>query len=77
MEESRDTAPPTLFHDLLLYFCDGSAIDNMVGGKTGDVHHRFNSRRQLTYRIAHRLAEVIQFLSIHSPVQGSTDVGTG
>ena len=38
---------------------------------------RFNSRRQLIYRIAHGLAEVVEFLSIHSPVEGFTDIGAG
>jgi len=39
------------------------------------VHHRFDPRRQLIYRFTHGLTEVLQFLSIHSPVKRSTDIG--
>ena len=39
------------------------------------MRHRFDPRRQLAYRLAHGLAEVVQFLPIHSPVEGSTDIG--
>ena len=69
--------PPALFNDILVYFCDGPAIKNMVGGRDRNVHRRFNLRRQLKYRIAHGLVEVVQFLSVHSPVKSSTDIGTG
>ena len=37
----------------------------------------FDSRRQLVYRIAHGIAEVVWLFSIHSPVKGSTDISTG
>jgi hypothetical protein len=30
----------------------------------------------LIYRIAHRLAEVVHLLPIHSPLEGSADIGT-
>jgi len=67
--------PPTLFDDLPLDFRDSPAIGSMVGGGTRNVHRRFNSRRQLAYRVAHGLIEIFQFLSIHPPVEGSADVG--
>jgi len=67
--------PPTLFDDLLLYLRDSPAMENTVGGGTRNVHRPSNSRRQLAYRIAHGLTEVIQFLSIHSSVEGSADIG--
>ena len=76
MKETRDTVPSALFDDLLLYFCDGPATDGVVGGRVRSVCRRFNSHGQLVYRIAHRLAEFVKFLSIHSPVQGLTDIGT-
>jgi hypothetical protein len=41
------------------------------------VYLRFDSRRQLIYRIAHGLAKVVQFLSVHSPVEGFADISTG
>ena len=66
--------PPTLLDDLLLYFHDSPAIESVVGGRARNARGWFNSRRQLTYRIAHGLAEVVQFLSVHSPIKGSTDV---
>ena len=59
-----------------MYFRDSPAIENTVGGRTQNAYHRFNSRGQLVYRITHRLTEVVEFLSIHSPVEGSTDIGT-
>ena len=40
------------------------------------MYHWFNSRRQLIYRITHRLAEVVHLLSIHPPVEGFADIGT-
>ena len=76
MKESKESVPPTLFDDLLLYFCDSTAIDNPVSGGVRSVHCRFNSRRQLIYRIAHGFAEVVKCLPIHSPVESSTDIGT-
>ena len=49
----------------------------MVGGRTRNVYCLFDSHHQLIYRIAHGLAEVVQLLSIHSPVKGSTGISTG
>ena len=66
------------FDNLLLYFRDSPAIGSMVSERTRNVHRRWsNSRRQLIYRIAHGLVEVVQFLSIHSPFKGSTDISAG
>jgi len=67
---------PALFDDLLLDFRHSPAIDNVVCASDQDVYRQLNSHRQLIYRIAHGIAEIVEFLSIHSPVQGSTDVGT-
>ena len=39
------------------------------------MYRCLGSRRQLIYRIAHRLAEVPQLLSVHPPVEGPTDIG--
>jgi len=64
-----------LFDDFLSYFRDGPAIEEMVGAKDRNTYTWFNSRRQLIYRIAHRLVEVVQSLIVHSPVKGSTDIG--
>jgi len=69
--------PPALFNDLLLYFRDSPAIKKMVGERDRSVWYRLNSRRQLIYCIVHRLAEIIQPLSIHSPIEGFTDISTG
>ena len=41
------------------------------------MYRQLNSRCQLIYRIAHGLTELIQSPSVHPPVEGSTDVGTG
>ena len=68
---------PTLFDDLLLYFRDSPTIESAVGGGTRNVHRRFNSPCQLVYRVTHRLIEIFQFLSIHSPVEGSADICAG
>ena len=68
--------PLALFDDLLLYLRDSPVIDDVVSGRIRSMHRQFNPRRQLVYRIAHGLAEVVQFLAIHSPVKGSTDIGT-
>jgi len=64
-----------VFVDLLLYFRDGPTIENTIGRRVGNAYHWYNSRRQLVYRIAHRLAEIVHLLSIHSPGEGSTDLG--
>ena len=69
--------PPALFDDLLLYFRDSPAIEGVVGGRSRNVYRWFNSRRQLVYCIAHGLAEVGQFLSVHSPVKRSADISAG
>ena len=69
--------PPALFDDLFLYFRDSPAIKSMIGGRTQSVYRQSSSRCQLIYRITHGLAKVVQFLSIHSPFKGSTDVSTG
>ena len=42
---------------------------------TQTVYHWFNQHRQLIYRLARGLAEVVQFLSIRSSVEGPTDIG--
>ena len=75
--KSRDPAPLTLFDDLLLYFRDGPVIESAISGRTRDVYRWFDSRRQLIYRLAYGLTEIVQLLSIHSPLKGSTDVSTG
>ena len=77
MKESRDSVPPTLFDDLVLYVRDSPAVNNVVSGRTQNVYSRFHSRRQLIYCIAHGLGEVIQLLSIHSSVKGLADISTG
>ena len=77
MDKSRYSIPPAPFDDLLLYFRDRPAIESMVGGRNRSVYYRVNSRHQLIYRIARGLAEVVQLLSIHSPVEGFADIGTG
>jgi len=77
MKKSKDFVPPAVFDDLFLYFCHSPAIENMVGGRNRSVYCRSNSRRQMVYRIAHGLAKVAQFLSVHPPVEGLTDIGAG
>ena len=69
--------PLALFGDLLLYFRHSPAIENKVRGRTPRAYRRFNSRRKLIYRVAHGLAEVAQFLSARSPVEGSTNISAG
>jgi hypothetical protein len=69
--------PTASLDDLLLYFCDSPMMGSTVGGWTRNAYPWSNSRRQLIYRIACGLAEVTQFLSIHSPFKGSTDIGAG
>jgi len=49
-----------------------SRVDQWV---VQNVHHWLDSRRQLIYRIAYGLVKIIQFLSIHSSVKRSTDIG--
>ena len=41
------------------------------------MHPWFNSLRQLVYRLAYRLVEVIQFPSIHPPLKGFAYFGAG
>ena len=77
VNKSRDCVTFALFDDLLLYFRDSPVIKCTVGERARNVHHWFNSRRQLIYRVAHGLVEVVQFLSTHSPFKSSTDIGTG
>lgn len=48
---------------------------NIVGELSELCIAGFDPRRQLLYRLAHGLSEVVQFPSIHRPVKGSTDVG--
>ena len=38
-------------------------------------HRRFNPRRQLVYRLAHGLTEVVLFLPGRSSIKGFTDIG--
>ena len=77
VKKSRDSVPSALFSDLPLYFRDSPAIENRVSGRARTICRRSDSRRQLIYRITNRLTEVVWLLSIHSPVEGSTDVSTG
>ena len=74
VEEPRNPVATASSHDLLLYFCDGPVTEIVVSGRTGGTYRSFNSRRQLVYRIAHRLAEAVQLLFAHSPFQGFTDI---
>ena len=41
------------------------------------MHHRFDPRCQLRNRLAHGLAEVVQFPPIHPPIEGSAHIGAG
>ena len=67
--------PLTLFDDLLLHFRNSPAVENKISERSRNVYNWFNSHRQLVYRITHGLAEVVHLLSIHSPVQGRTNIG--
>ena len=77
MKKSNDFIPLAVFDDLPLYLRHSPTIENTVGGRNRSVHCRFNSRRQLIYRIANGLAKVIQFLPVHPPIEGFTDIGAG
>ena len=59
VKHPRDFVPPALFGDLPLYFRDGPAVENAVSRGSRIMHHQFDSRHQLIYRITHRLAEVV------------------
>jgi len=39
------------------------------------MYHWFDPRRQLIYRVTHGLTEIVQFLSVHPPIEGSADIG--
>ena len=41
------------------------------------MHRWLNPRSQLLNRLEYRLAEVIHLPSVHPPVEGFTDFGTG
>ena len=75
VKESGDSVPPALFDEPPLYFRDSPAMKRMLSRRARDVYDKFNSRRQLIYRITHGFAEV-HLLSVHSPVEGSTDIDT-
>ena len=77
MKNSRGHITPTPFDDLLLYSRNGPAIESMVSGKAGNGYLWLDSRRQLIYRIAHGLIEVVQLFSIHPTLKGCTYIGTG
>jgi len=65
---------------LMTLFCISATVLRSIAWLVEELemrHHRLDSHRQLSYRITHGLAEVVKFLSIHSPVEGSTDIGTG
>jgi hypothetical protein len=67
---------PASFLDLLLYFFNGPAIGR-IGERTEQIlTTRLNSRCQLIYRVAHRLAEIVQFLFAHPPFEGFADIST-
>ena len=68
VKEPRDCIPPAPFDNLSLYFRNGPAIGNMVGERGRNGYPRFNSRRQLVYRIAHGLTEFFQSLPTHPSV---------
>jgi len=76
VEKSGDSVPPTLFDDLPLDFRDSPAVENTIGRRIKNACRWYNSRRQLSYGITHSLVEVVHRLSVHSPVEGSTDIGT-
>ena len=63
-----------LFDDLLLHFRDSPGAENTKVRGVG-MCITTNSRLQLVYRITHGLAKVVHLLSIHSPVQGCTNIG--
>ena len=65
-----------LFVDLPLYFLNTPAIETTVGGRSQSIYHQIDSRLQLGYRVAHRLAEFVFLLSACSPLKRITDVGT-
>ena len=76
MEKPRECVPLALFGDLPLDLPHRSAVRGIISEpfKLCDIGLN-NPRCQLIYRLAHGLTEVVQFLSIHSPGEGSADVG--
>jgi hypothetical protein len=76
MEKPRECIPFALFDDLPLDLPHGSVVGSIVSELSGLCDISLNNpRRQLIYRLAYGLTEVAQFLSIHSPIKGSADVG--
>ena len=73
--EQKSCDPMTLAsaYDLLLHFFNSPAIESMMNGTTNH-DCRLNSRLQLVYRIAHRLAEVLRFLFAYPPFERYTDI---
>ena len=74
VKKSGDCISLAPFDGLLLNLRHSPAIEgSLVGGL--NAYHWSNSRCQLTYGIAHGLAEIAQFLSVHPPVKCSADIG--
>ena len=72
---SRETAFRPL--RLMIFLCIPATV---LRTGTSSVNHQncvslVDPRRQLIYRLVHRLTEIIEFLSIHPPVEGSADIG--
>ena len=76
MQESQEPVVLASFHDLLVDFCDRPAIKIMVSERAVDMDRWFNLRLQFAYRLTHRLAELVQLSSIHSPFERFTDFST-
>jgi len=77
VEKLRDRIPPAPFGDVPLYFCNSPVIESTVGGGMRNVYIWFGLQRQLIYRIACRLAELIQPSPVHSPVESSANICAG
>ena len=77
MDKSSKPVPVALFGYPRLYFSNGPAIPSTINGRAEDVYRWLDLRCKLIYRVAHRLAEIAQFLPPHSPLEGFAYISAG
>ena len=74
MKKSGNSMSLASLDDLVLYCRDSPAIGRMVGGRARIGCGRTDLRGQMIYPVTHGPAELVQFLSVHPPFQGSADI---
>ena len=75
VDKSSEPVSFASFDNPPLYLCNGPTIPSTISGRAVYMYRWPDLRCELIYRVAHRFAEIAQFLPAHSLLKGFAYIG--